>query len=57
MPISDHTREQMRQIAARYPSARSALLPMLPLAQSEEDEITTDGITLAPRSWRSRRLR
>ena len=44
MPISDTTREQMREIAARYPSARSALLPMLHLAQSEEDEITTDGI-------------
>lgn len=34
----------MRDIASRYPSARSALLPMLHLAQSEEDEITTDGI-------------
>lgn len=44
MPISETTREQMREIAARYPSARSALLPMLHLAQSEEDEITTDGI-------------
>ncbi len=44
MPITDMTREQMRDIAARYPSARSALLPMLHLAQSEEDEITTDGI-------------
>jgi len=46
MPISDTTREQMREIAARYPSARSALLPMLHLAQSEEDEITTDGINV-----------
>jgi len=44
MPISETTREQMREIAARYPSARSALLPMLHLAQSQEDEITTDGI-------------
>lgn len=44
MPISETTREQMREIAARYPSTRSALLPMLHLAQSEEDEITTDGI-------------
>ncbi len=44
MPITDMTREQMRDIAARYPSPRSALLPMLHLAQSEEDEITTDGI-------------
>jgi len=44
MPISESTREQMREIAGRYPSARSALLPMLHFAQSEEDEITTDGI-------------
>lgn len=44
MPITETTREQMREIAARYPSARSALLPMLHLAQSEEDEISTDGI-------------
>ena len=44
MPISDQARAQMREIAARYPSARSALLPMLHLAQSEEDAITTDGI-------------
>lgn len=44
MPISDSTRQSMRDIASRYPSARSALLPMLHLAQSEEDEITTDGI-------------
>ena len=44
MPISDQARAQMREIAARYPSARSALLPMLHLAQSEEGAITTDGI-------------
>ena len=44
MPISDQARAQMREIAARYPSARSALLPMLHLAQREEDASTTDGI-------------
>ena len=44
MPISDQARAQMREIAARYPSARSALLPMLHLAQSEEAAITIDGI-------------
>jgi len=44
MSISEGTREQRREIAGRYPSARSALLPMLHLAQSVEDEITTDGI-------------
>jgi len=44
MAISDSTREQMRQLAARYPQPRSALLPMLHLVQSEEGEVTPDGI-------------
>ena len=44
MAITESTREQMRQIAARYPRSRSALLPMLHLVQSEEGEVTVDGI-------------
>ena len=44
MPISDSTVEQLRELAARYPQARSALLPMLHLVQSEEGEVTVDGI-------------
>ena len=44
MAITDATRASLREIAARYPSARSALLPMLHLVQSEENEITVDGI-------------
>lgn len=44
MAITDSTREQMRQLAALYPQPRSALLPMLHLAQSAEGEVTVDGI-------------
>jgi NADH-quinone oxidoreductase subunit E len=44
MAISESTREQMRQLAARYPQARSALLPMLHLVQSEEGLVSADGI-------------
>ena len=44
MAISEATREQMQQLAARYPQPRSALLPMLHLVQSVEGEVTTDGI-------------
>jgi NADH-quinone oxidoreductase subunit E len=44
MPLTDQTREEMRALAARYPDSRSALLPMLHLAQSEEDHITPESI-------------
>ncbi len=44
MPISETTREQLQQLAARYPSARSGLMPMLHLVQSLEGEVTADGI-------------
>jgi NADH-quinone oxidoreductase subunit E len=42
--ITEETREEMRQIAARYPQARSALLPMLHLVQSVEGRVTPAGI-------------
>jgi NADH-quinone oxidoreductase subunit E len=42
--ITERTREEMRQIAARYPQARSALLPMLHLVQSVEGRVTPAGI-------------
>ncbi len=38
------TYEELRQIAARYPQARSGLLPMLHLVQSAEGRITPEGI-------------
>jgi NADH-quinone oxidoreductase subunit E len=46
MAITETTCTGLREIADRYPSARSALLPMLHLVQSEENEITVDGINM-----------
>jgi NADH-quinone oxidoreductase subunit E len=46
MPLSDTTRSEMREIIARYPHARSALLPMLHLVQSEEGYVTPEGIEM-----------
>ncbi|QIK71493.1 NADH-quinone oxidoreductase subunit NuoE [Propioniciclava coleopterorum] len=42
--IGEATIEEMRQIAARYPQARSALLPMLHLVQSVDGRISPRGI-------------
>lgn len=44
MTISEATRGQLRDLAARYPKSRSALLPMLHLVQSVDNEVTADGI-------------
>jgi NADH-quinone oxidoreductase subunit E len=50
MAIPAQTRERLatecRQIIARYPQPRSALLPMLHLVQSEEGYVSPDGIAL-----------
>jgi NADH-quinone oxidoreductase subunit E len=46
MPLTDETREKAREIIARYPKTRSALLPMLHLVQSEEGFVSPEGITL-----------
>jgi NADH-quinone oxidoreductase subunit E len=42
--ISEQTVAELHEIAARYPQARSALLPMLHLVQSVEGRITPAGI-------------
>ncbi len=42
--ITDETLAELRAIAARYPQARSALLPMLHLVQSVEGRVTPAGI-------------
>jgi NADH-quinone oxidoreductase E subunit len=42
--ISEQAQERMRALAARYPVARSAVLPALHIAQEEEGYITQDGI-------------
>lgn len=46
MPISDTTRDEARHLIARYPVARSALLPLLHLVQSEEGYVSEDGIAM-----------
>jgi NADH-quinone oxidoreductase subunit E len=46
MSLSESTRIQAREIISRYPQARSALLPMLHLVQSEEGYVSADGIAL-----------
>jgi NADH-quinone oxidoreductase subunit E len=46
MPLTTQTRDQLLEIVARYPQARSALLPMLHLVQAEEGYVTPDGISL-----------
>ncbi|HET9500152.1 MAG TPA: NADH-quinone oxidoreductase subunit NuoE [Marmoricola sp.] len=42
--IDEGTRAELREIAGRYPEARSGLLPMLHLVQSVEGRVTSDGI-------------
>ena len=44
MAINEQILASMRELVARYPQPRSALLPMLHLVQSAEGEVTTDGI-------------
>ncbi len=46
MPLTEATRAAAREIIARYPRPRSALLPMLHLVQSEEGYVSADGIAL-----------
>jgi len=46
MALTDTTRAEMREIIARYPKPRSALLPMLHLAQSVEGYVSPDGIAM-----------
>jgi len=46
MSLTDDTQAEMRGIMARYPHARSALLPMLHLVQAEEGYVTPEGIEL-----------
>lgn len=43
-PLDEQTRAELRQIADRYPEARSGLLPMLHLVQSVQGRITPEGI-------------
>ncbi len=42
--ISEQARQRMRDLAARYPVARSAVMPALHIAQQEEGYITKEGL-------------
>ncbi len=42
--IDDQTISELRELASRYPQARSALLPMLHLVQSVDGRISPEGI-------------
>ncbi|HCB07186.1 MAG TPA: NADH-quinone oxidoreductase subunit E, partial [Nocardioides bacterium] len=44
MTLTQETYGELEEIAARYPEARSGLLPMLHLVQSVEGRITPEGI-------------
>jgi NADH-quinone oxidoreductase subunit E len=44
MPLTDETRTAAREIIARYPRSRSALLPMLHLVQSEDGYVSPEGV-------------
>jgi NADH-quinone oxidoreductase E subunit len=42
--ISEQAKQRMRDLAARYPVSRSALLPALHIVQQEEGYITNEGL-------------
>ena len=44
--LTEQTRQEMRELIARYPEPRSALLPMLHLVQSYEGYVTPAGIEM-----------
>ena len=44
MALDEKTYGELREIAGRYPEARSGLLPMLHLVQSAEGRVTSEGI-------------
>ena len=46
MSLTEQTRAEMREIISRYPKPRSALLPMLHLAQSVEGFVSPEGIAM-----------
>ena len=46
LSLTDQTRAEMREIIARYAKPRSALLPMLHLAQSVAGFVSRGGIAM-----------
>lgn len=45
-PLTEQTRREVREIIARYPMPRSALLPMLHLVQSVQGYVSSQGVAL-----------
>jgi len=45
-PLTEQTRRELRQIIARYPRPRSALLPMLHLVQSVQGYVSSAGVAM-----------
>ncbi len=45
-PLTEQTRAEARELIARYPRSRSALLPMLHLVQSVQGYVSPQGISL-----------
>lgn len=45
-PLTEQTRLEAREIVARYPQPRSALLPMLHLVQSYQGYVSPEGVAL-----------
>jgi NADH-quinone oxidoreductase subunit E len=45
MAISETTQAQMREVVARYPRKRSALMPLLHLVQADEGHISSAGLS------------
>ncbi len=46
MPLTEQTRVAAREVIARYPKPRSALLPMLHLVQAEQGYVSAEGVAL-----------
>ena len=46
MTLGPEIRAELEQLGSRYPDSRSALLPMLHLVQSDEGEVTPEGMAL-----------
>jgi NADH-quinone oxidoreductase subunit E len=51
-PLTEQTRLEAREIIARYPVARSALLPMLHLVQSYQGYVSPEGVALCAEELR-----
>ena len=51
-PLTEQCRAEAREIMARYPDPRSALLPMLHLVQSYQGYVTPEGVALCAEDLR-----